>query len=94
MIFIMNNNMNSESNLSNNENHINLINNNEQNEEIENFGERKASIDSGSELVYIRQDIIDIVKKLKEFDTRYNMYFDNKDKKDFRIIIDYLKAKI
>ena len=88
------NNMNSESNLSNNENHINLINNNEQNEEIENFGERKASIDSGSELVYIRQDIIDIVKKLKEFDTRYNMYFDNKDKKDFRIIIDYLKAKI
>ena len=38
--------------------------------------------------------MIDIVNKLKEMDTRYNMFFNDEDKKNFRIIIDYLKAKI
>ena len=37
---------------------------------------------------------MDIVNKLKEFDTRYNMFFNDEDKRNFRIIIDYLKAKM
>ena len=100
-----NNNYNSNynnSNSFNNENNINNTNNNikaknEQNEEInsQNSNEiRKSSFDSSNELVYNRQDVIDIVNKLKEFDTRYNMFFNDEDKKNFRIIVDYLKAKI
>ena len=100
-----NNNYNSNynnSNSFNNENNINNTNNNikvknEQNEEINNQNSneiRKSSFDSSNELVYNRQDVIDIVNKLKEFDTRYNMFFNDEDKKNFRIIVDYLKAKI
>ena len=55
---------------------------------------RKASFDSQNELGYNRQDIIDIVGKLKEIDTKYNMFFNDEDKRNLRIIIDYLKKKI
>ena len=80
----------------NNNNNMDRKNSMEQNEEYrnQNFNERKPSIDSINEIAYNRQDIIDIVNKLKEFDTRYNMFLNDEDKKNFRIIIDYLKAKI
>ena len=55
---------------------------------------RKASFDSQNELSYNKQDIIDIVGKLKEIDTKYNMFFNVEDKKNLRIIIDYLKKKV
>ena len=101
---INDNNINNFNNTNSN-NNINNINNNndynrkissDQNEEIKNRNsiERKISVDSSNELGYNRQDMIDIVNKLKEFDTRYNMFFNDEDKKNFRIIIDYLKAKI
>ena len=84
----------------NNYNHDNnFVENNNQNEQndepkTQNYVERKESIDNENELVYNRQDINDIVNKLKEFDKKYNMFFNDEDKKNFRIIIDYLKAKI
>jgi len=89
----------------NNENNINNNNNNdnsgknsmEQSDENTNQNtneQRKDSFDSGNELAYNRQDMMDIVNKLKEFDTRYNMFFNDEDKRNFRIIIDYLKAKM
>ena len=89
----------------NNENNINNNNNNdnsgknsmEQSDENTNQNtndQRKESFDSGNELAYNRQDMMDIVNKLKEFDTRYNMFFNDEDKRNFRIIIDYLKAKM
>ena len=89
----------------NNDNNINNINNNDNNrknsleqtdENInQNINEqRKESFDSGNDLAYNRQDMMDIVNKLKEFDTRYNMFFNEEDKRNFRIIIDYLKAKM
>ena len=89
----------------NNENNINNNNNNdnsgknsmEQSDENTNQNTnepRKDSFDSGNELAYNRQDMMDIVNKLKEFDTRYNMFFNDEDKRNFRIIIDYLKAKM
>ena len=80
-----------------NNNNINneIQNENEQNEDNKSDGEmRKASIDSQNEVAYIKQDIIDIVGKLKEIDTKYNMFFSSEDKKNLRIIIDYLKKKI
>ena len=93
-----NNNYNNNSNNNNTRNDSMSNNNrklsNEKNDESQNSIERKASVDSGNELTYNRQDIIDIVNKMKEFDTRYNMFFNEEDKKNFRIIIDYLKAKI
>ena len=79
----------------NNINNENQNENEQQNEEIKSNEEmRKASIDSQNELVYNRQDINDIVGKLKEIDTKYNMFFNDEDKRNFRIIIDYLKKKI
>ena len=81
---------------------INNINNINQNKEYENepqeenysnYEMRKASIDSGNEISYNKQDISDIVGKLKEIDTKYNMFFNDEDKKNLRIIIDYLKRK-
>ena len=69
-------------------------NSSEQSEENQSKDMRKASIDSNNDLVYNRQDVIDIVNKLKEMDVKYNMLFNDEDKKNFRIIIDYLKAKI
>ena len=84
--------------LSSDNNNINneIQNENEQQNEDNKSSEeiRKTSIDSQNELVYIRQDIIDIVGKLKEIDTKYNMFFSGEDKKNLRIIIDYLKKKI
>ena len=76
----------------NNENQNENERQNEENKSIEEM--RKASIDSQNELVYNRQDINDIVGKLKEIDTKYNMFFNDEDKRNFRIIIDYLKKKI
>ena len=82
----------------NNYNYENNKNRKDSKEQIEdknqNNIERKISVDSANEIGYIRQDIIDIVNKLKEFDTRYNMFMNDEDKRNFRIIIDYLKAKI
>ena len=78
----------------NNINNENQNENEQQNEEIKSNEEmRKASIDSQNELVYNRQDINDIVGKLKELDTKYNMFFNDEDKRNLRIIIDYLKKK-
>ena len=66
-----------------------------ENEDNTSNGEmRKASFDSQNELSYNKQDIIDIVGKLKEIDTKYNMFFNDEDKRNLRIIIDYLKKKI
>jgi len=88
-------------NLNNNNNVNNEINNEVQNEndqqseDYKSGGEmRKASIDSQNDVGYNRQDIIDIVGKLKEIDTKYNMFFNVEDKKNLRIIIDYLNKKI
>ena len=79
----------------NNINNENQNENEQQNEEIKSNEEmRKASIDSQNELVYNRQDINDIVGKLKEIDTKYNMFFNDEYKRNLRIIIDYLKKKI
>ena len=79
----------------NNINNENQNENEQQNEENKSIEEmRKASIDSQNELVYNRQDINDIVGKLKEIDTKYNMFFNDEDKRNLRIIIDYLKKKI
>ena len=83
-----------------NNNHINdsvqrknSVEHNEENKNQNNI-ERKASVDSTNEIGYNRQDIMDIVNKLKEFDTRYNMFMNDEDKKNFRIIINYLKGKL
>jgi len=88
-------------NLNNNNNINNELNNEVQNENdqqsdgYKSGGEmRKASIDSQNDVGYNRQDIIDIVGKLKEIDTKYNMFFNVEDKKNLRIIIDYLNKKI
>ena len=101
-----NNNYQQQNNNDNDNDYILSSDNNNINNEIQNENEqqnednksseeiRKTSIDSQNELVYIRQDIIDIVGKLKEIDTKYNMFFNDEDKRNFRIIIDYLKKKI
>ena len=90
----INNNINN--NIENNENQNQYQNEIEQkNEDNTSNGEmRKASFDSQNELSYNKQDIIDIVGKLKEIDTKYNMFFNDEDKKNLRIIIDYLKKKV
>ena len=89
------NNRNSYNNESNDSSNIRKSST-EQSEENKNQNsyDRKASVDSNNDLAYNRQDMVDIVNKLKEMDTRYNMFFNDEDKKNFRIIIDYLKAKI
>ena len=80
---------------SNNNNYINNEAQNENDQQSEDNGEmRKGSIDSQNDVGYNRQDIIDIVGKLKEIDTKYNMFFNVEDKKNLRIIIDYLKKKV
>ena len=80
---------------SNNNNYINNEIQNENDQQSEGNGEmRKGSIDSQNDVGYNRQDIIDIVGKLKEIDTKYNMFFNVEDKKNLRIIIDYLKKKV
>ena len=91
-----NNNTNNINNESNNNNNNFRKSSTEQSDENKNqsSAERKVSFDSNNELAYNKQDIIDIVNKLKEIDTKYNMFFNDEDKKNFRIIIDYLKAKI
>jgi TBC1 domain family protein 5 len=43
---------------------------------------------------YNRNDMQDIINKLEELDTRYNMFMNPKDKKDFRTIISYLKNNL
>ena len=97
-----NENDNNNNNYNNNINNDNNINNNENQNDYEQQDEdnkidgemRKASIDSQNEVVYNRQDMIDIAGKLKEFDTKYNMFFNDEDKRNLRIIIDYIKKKI
>ena len=80
---------------SNNNNYINNEAQNENDQQSEDNGEmRKGSIDSQNDVGYNRQDIIDIVGKLKEIDTKYNMFFNVEDKKNLRIIIDYLNKKV
>ena len=80
---------------SNNNNYINNEVQNENDQQSEDNGEmRKGSIDSQNDVGYNRQDIIDIVGKLKEIDTKYNMFFNVEDKKNLRIIIDYLNKKV
>ena len=87
-----NNNINNDNNINNNENQNDYE---QQDEDNKIDGEmRKASIDSQNEVVYNRQDMIDIAGKLKEFDTKYNMFFNDEDKRNLRIIIDYIKKKI
>ena len=86
-----NNNINNDNNINNNENQNDYE---QQDEDNKIDGEmRKASIDSQNEVVYNRQDMIDIAGKLKEFDTKYNMFFNDEDKRNLRIIIDYIKKK-
>ena len=70
-----------ENNYNNNNNHNELSNNNENNDE---------NIING----YNRNDMQDIINKLEELDTRYNMFMNPKDKKDFRTIISYLKNNL
>ena len=67
-------------NNNNNNNHNELSNNNENNDENING--------------YNRNDMQDIINKLEELDTRYNMFMNPKDKKDFRTIISYLKNNL
>jgi TBC1 domain family protein 5 len=89
------NNYNKNNNYNNNDTNNNDNENQNENEQQNDNGEmRKASFDSQNELGYNRQDIIDIVGKLKEIDTKYNMFFNDEDKRNLRIIIDYLKKKI
>jgi hypothetical protein len=73
-----------------NENNDNVINEQKEENEINS----NDIYDPYNDISYNRQDILDIVKKLKEMDTRYNMMFNSDDKKNLRIIIDYLKAKL
>ena len=95
------NNINLKNNIdiNNNENKINSVNyskgNNEQKNE-ENAKEElmKTAIDSSEEFGYNKKDIMDIVDKLKEIDTKYNMFFNDEDKKNFRIIINYLNKNM
>ena len=77
----------------NNEKKINYIELKQKEEKEVNDETRKTTVDSTEELEYnkyYKQDIMDIVNKLKEFDTKYNMFFNDEDKKNFRIIINYL----
>ena len=73
-----------ENNYYNNNNHYNY---NESNNNNENNDE---NIING----YNRNDMQDIINKLEELDTRYNMFMNPKDKKDFRTIISYLKNNL
>ena len=77
----------------NNEKKINYIELKQKEEKEVNDETRKTTVDSTEESEYnkyYKQDIMDIVNKLKEFDTKYNMFFNDEDKKNFRIIINYL----
>ena len=77
----------------NNEKKINYIELKQKEEKEVNDETRKTTVDSTEESEYnkyYKQDIMDIVSKLKEFDTKYNMFFNDEDKKNFRIIINYL----
>ena len=88
-----NNNDNRDINNNNNEKKINYIELKQKEEKEVNDETRKTTVDSTEELEYnkyYKQDIMDIVNKLKEFDTKYNMFFNDEDKKNFRIIINYL----
>ena len=94
-----NNNLKNNININNSENKINSGNyskgNNEQKNE-ENAKEEltKTANDSSEEFGYNKKDIMDIVEKLKEMDSKYNMFFNDEDKKNFRIIINYLNKNM
>ena len=82
-----------------NENKINSgnyskVNNEQKNENETKDGSMKIANDSSEEFGYNKKDIMDIVDKLKEIDTKYNMFFNDEDKKNFRIIIDYLNKNM
>ena len=95
------NNINLKNNIdiNNNENKINSgnyskVNNEQKNEENEKEELMKTANDSSEEFGYNKKDIMDIVDKLKEMDTKYNMFFNDEDKKNFRIIINYLNKNM
>ena len=79
----LNYNDNDDYNLRNNNiNNENQNENEQQNEENKSIEEmRKASIDSQNKLVNNKQDINDIISKLKEIDTKYNMFFNVENKR-------------
>ena len=64
----------------------NTFNNSEQNNNENNYG----NVCNG----YNSSDMQDIINKLEELDTKYNMFMNPKDKKDFRTIISYLKNNL
>ncbi len=64
----------------------NTYNNSEQNNNETNYG----NVCNG----YNSSDMQDIINKLEELDTKYNMFMNPKDKKDFRTIISYLKNNL
>jgi len=78
--------------MNNNNNHTNNYNNNNNNNhnELSNNNENNDENING----YNRNDMQDIINKLEELDTRYNMFMNPKDKKDFRTIISYLKNNL
>ena len=87
-----NNNLKNNININNSENKINSGNyskgnNKQKNEENAKEELTKTANDSSEEFGYNKKDIMDIVEKLKEMDSKYNMFFNDEDKKNFRIII-------
>ena len=94
-----NNNLKYNKDINNNENKINSgnyskVNNEQKNENETKDGSMKTANDSSEEFGYNKKDIMDIVDKLKEIDTKYNMFFNDEDKKNFRIIINYLNKNM
>ena len=86
-------------NINNSENKINSGNyskgnNKQKNEENAKEELTKTANDSSEEFGYNKKDIMDIVEKLKEMDSKYNMFFNDEDKKNFRIIINYLNKNM
>ena len=76
------------------ENNYSKVNNEQKNENETKDGSMKTANDSSEEFGYNKKDIMDIVDKLKEIDTKYNMFFNDEDKKNFRIIINYLNKNM
>ena len=94
-----NNNLKNNININNSENKINSGNyskgnNKQKNEENAKEELTKTANDSSEEFGYNKKDIMDIVEKLKEMDSKYNMFFNDEDKKNFRIIINYLNKNM
>ena len=52
------------------------------------------NINSSISTGYDKNDMMDIINKLEELDSRYSLYMSPKDKKDFKTIINYLKNNL